>query len=332
MASPQARQKKMERKRLKREEKRRALRLAGELSQPGRMVPKMSDSLEELIQPLLDLIEPEERSVPILQKALKLGMLAWNLSVAHQGAELEEELDRISQSAADTTIPADFRDCMKLLVERKCALFPDDRRLIADTVAYQNENGFQIMAASISCADQRPVPPRRAPATRAVGYKPSPVATMTAGEDSERSPPGRPEGAWSHRALLAPSARYLALGVMVASFFFPVEGLGFDICLLHRLTGWPCPGCGMTRAISAISQGDLVAALGLNPFSLLAWPVFLVLAVATLLPRRQFKAFAAWAEARSGLVGKVYRSCVLAFLGFGLGRLAVFMALGLRFP
>jgi hypothetical protein len=88
----------------------------------------------------------------------------------------------------------------------------------------------------------------------------------------------------------------------------------------------------MTRAIAAISHGDLVAALGLNPFSLLAWPVFLVLAVATVLPARHFKAFVAWTEVRSRVIGRAYFSCVLAFLGFGLLRLVVFVALGARFP
>ena len=142
----------------------------------------------------------------------------------------------------------------------------------------------------------------------------------------------RPPSPWTVRALLNPSARYFALVVMVASTVFPVRGLGFDVCMLHASTGLPCPGCGMTRAISAFTQGDFTAALGLNPFVLLAWPTFLVLAVVTLLPEAWCRRFERWVEARDRSVGRVYRLSLYAFVTFGLARLAVFAALGLPFP
>ena len=35
-------------------------------------------------------------------------------------------------------------------------------------------------------------------------------------------------------------------------------------CPIQRLTGIPCPGCGMTRAVLALLQGDLPRALQLH--------------------------------------------------------------------
>lgn len=136
---------------------------------------------------------------------------------------------------------------------------------------------------------------------------------------------------WSVEALLAPSARYLAVFVIVVSFFFPVGGLGFDLCMLHATTGLPCPGCGMSRAISALSQGDFSTAVALQPFALFAWPLFFSLAVLTVLPRPWREG----AERRlraSRLAARIYGTLFWAFLGFGLIRLFVFVVSRERFP
>lgn len=53
-------------------------------------------------------------------------------------------------------------------------------------------------------------------------------------------------------------------------------GLGFPGCLFHELTGYVCPGCGMTRATYAALHGDLVAALRFNCFGVLLFPVALL--------------------------------------------------------
>ena len=36
-------------------------------------------------------------------------------------------------------------------------------------------------------------------------------------------------------------------------------------CPFRQITGWPCPTCGATRALAALTQGQLVAALFFNP-------------------------------------------------------------------
>jgi hypothetical protein len=38
-------------------------------------------------------------------------------------------------------------------------------------------------------------------------------------------------------------------------------------CLWHVWTGWPCPGCGTTRAIVRLLHADPAGALALNPLA-----------------------------------------------------------------
>lgn len=137
---------------------------------------------------------------------------------------------------------------------------------------------------------------------------------------------------WSHRALLTPFSRGLALVVMLASLVFPVTGLGFDVCGLHAVTGLPCPGCGMTRAIAAVSQGDFAVAVGANPFVIFVWPVFLALAVLAVMPKRVVQQVEARLDAVGPRLGRGYMLVTFAFIGFGLLRFTYFLAMQQPFP
>ena len=137
---------------------------------------------------------------------------------------------------------------------------------------------------------------------------------------------------WSHRALLTPFSRWLALAVMVVSFVFPVGGLGFDLCWLHALTGLPCPGCGLSRAVAAVSQGELRVALGANPFVLVVWPLFLGLAVLAVMPARWAKRVEARLDHIGGPLTRWYQVVFLAFVGFGALRFSYFLVTRQAFP
>ncbi len=51
--------------------------------------------------------------------------------------------------------------------------------------------------------------------------------------------------------------------------FYNIMGFGLP-CMLHRITGLECPGCGLTRAIAAVVRLDFSAAFGLNAL----WPLY----------------------------------------------------------
>ena len=49
-------------------------------------------------------------------------------------------------------------------------------------------------------------------------------------------------------------------------------------CVFHKLTGLLCPGCGMTRSIIAISNGNLLKAIRYNFLIVLLIPLFSIYA------------------------------------------------------
>ena len=65
--------------------------------------------------------------------------------------------------------------------------------------------------------------------------------------------------------LVAAGAAATALGL--ALFGVPLEGI--ELCALRRFTGLACPGCGLTRAFTALARGDWAAAWSFHPFALL---------------------------------------------------------------
>jgi hypothetical protein len=60
---------------------------------------------------------------------------------------------------------------------------------------------------------------------------------------------------------------------VVSTLWSPSELPDFVLCPLRALTGYACPGCGMTRAFCAIGHGEFARAVGYNalsPFVLIA--------------------------------------------------------------
>ena len=55
---------------------------------------------------------------------------------------------------------------------------------------------------------------------------------------------------------------------MVAARLVPLARVaaGPTLCPLHRVTGRPCPTCGMTRSVVAAAHGELRAAVGFHAF------------------------------------------------------------------
>jgi cytochrome bd-type quinol oxidase subunit 2 len=68
---------------------------------------------------------------------------------------------------------------------------------------------------------------------------------------------------WQHRVL------WLSLAFFVV-FAWSVTGTS---CTIRSITGLPCPGCGLTRALLLFLRGDLAGAWTMHPLFWLAPPV-----------------------------------------------------------
>jgi hypothetical protein len=88
------------------------------------------------------------------------------------------------------------------------------------------------------------------------------------------------------------TTRQLAALAIAGSALMPRRALasGPVLCGFRRLTGRPCPACGMTRSWHALSRGELREATVLHPFGPIA---FAIASAAVVLPPSQLDALAA---------------------------------------
>ena len=68
----------------------------------------------------------------------------------------------------------------------------------------------------------------------------------------------------STRAAAATGAAAMVAGAGVVAYFDPTSAGFFPVCPLYAMTGYACPGCGLTRGFHALFHGDVVTALDYN--------------------------------------------------------------------
>ena len=73
------------------------------------------------------------------------------------------------------------------------------------------------------------------------------------------------------------------VGLAVARWVPVARLVPFWGCVLREQTGWPCLGCGLTRAAERFAHGNFVGALQANPLGALGALGFAVCAVVALL-------------------------------------------------
>jgi hypothetical protein len=68
-------------------------------------------------------------------------------------------------------------------------------------------------------------------------------------------------------------------GLLYLKVWLPVTSIGVP-CVFHELTGFNCPGCGITRATLSLLTLDFYQAFRYNPLLLLIVPLYLTYTMA----------------------------------------------------
>jgi len=97
-----------------------------------------------------------------------------------------------------------------------------------------------------------------------------------------RAPPVHPEAAGDGRPGVATRALQAAAPVLLlltGALLPPDRPFPFDLCLWHRLTGFDCLGCGLTRSVCHLLHGDIARSLALHPAGVVVVAITAVLAL-----------------------------------------------------
>lgn len=93
---------------------------------------------------------------------------------------------------------------------------------------------------------------------------------------------------------------------------------GPELCPFARMTGLPCPACGLTRSWVALAHGDLAASFTVNAFGplfLMATIIVTVGAIAELVTGRPILA-----RLRRAIANPVGLSVLVVWFGYGIVR------------
>jgi hypothetical protein len=131
-----------------------------------------------------------------------------------------------------------------------------------------------------------------------------------------------------YRLLFNPFATWGSLAMLFLVSLLPPDGAGVPVCLFRALSGLPCPGCGLTRALSSLIQGNPAAALDYHPFAFIVLPLFLMLAGHNFLPRAARQRLQAFCDAHDPLIRRGYHGFIYTFVGFGLVRTLAYAVAG----
>ena len=133
-----------------------------------------------------------------------------------------------------------------------------------------------------------------------------------------------------YRLLFNPFATWGSLAMLALVSLLPADGAGVPVCLFRAMSGLPCPGCGLTRALSSLIQGNPAAAFSYHPFAFLVLPLFGMLALHNFLPQAARQRVQTFCGAHDRLIRRGYHGFIYTFVGFGVVRtLAYAVASGL---
>lgn len=104
------------------------------------------------------------------------------------------------------------------------------------------------------------------------------------------------------------------IGIILVKIYNPEEESFFIPCMLYKLTGIKCPGCGMTRSVHYLVNGDIKQAMWYN---LMLVPIIILVIYALY---RYIRYLIKDEEIINKMLENVLKVFLVAILVFGVAR------------
>jgi len=106
---------------------------------------------------------------------------------------------------------------------------------------------------------------------------------------------------------------------LTISFFLPVDGLGINICWIQQMFELPCPGCGLTRSVTCISQLEFAKSLQYHPFGGFVYAIFVSNVTILIFSKTKQQAKDLFRQ-HNVVIQRFYLAFVTLFIVFGVCR------------
>ena len=128
------------------------------------------------------------------------------------------------------------------------------------------------------------------------------------------------------RGLLSRPIGILGLVGIVVAVFLPPTGIGLSTCGMQTQFGVPCPGCGLTRSVTAFFHGQFAWSWHYHPLGWLFALSFIVVGIPALLPRKPRERLIARLERHDRKIGIALLVFCVVLAAYGLVRIGLVTA------
>lgn len=128
-----------------------------------------------------------------------------------------------------------------------------------------------------------------------------------------------------HSLLFNPLSICVAWIALIVVFIHPPQGTGVQICWMKATTHVPCPGCGMTRAMSSAVHGMFAESWSYHPFGVPILLLFTATAGLSILSRAAKRRVTDVMFRHSRPTKITYIVFITAFVTFGVARSVLYL-------
>ena len=105
------------------------------------------------------------------------------------------------------------------------------------------------------------------------------------------------------------------VGIVGLGYAFFIQKTGYTIpCVFYKITGFYCPGCGVSRMCLSLLKGDIKAAFYANPMIMICIPILCLVGVKSLFDERKYR------KIKEKQIDRILWGFIIAFLIFGVMR------------